>query len=130
MNTARSILSFVLLFGFGTVAGSSFTRSSVERQTRTTPRTAPEVVDAFLARKQADLTSALGLSASQLDASTPALEAARAKLIAQQTRARSEVFHIMEEYRAELAKTLTPEQRAALDQAMEKYRKQYATPAK
>lgn len=130
MNTARSILFFVLLFGFGTVTGSSFTRGTVERQTRTTQRTVPEVVDGFLARKQADLTSALGLSASQLDASTPALEAARAKLIAHQTRARSEVFHIMEEYRAELAKTLTPEQRATLDEAMEKYRKQYAAPAK
>jgi hypothetical protein len=129
MNTARSLLFFVLLFGFGTVAGSSFTRSSVRFQTKTSPRTVPEVVDGFLNRKQAELTGWLGLTTEQLDASTPALEATRAKLIAHQTRARSEVFHIMEEYRAELAKTLTPEQRAALDKGMEKYRKQYNAPA-
>jgi Spy/CpxP family protein refolding chaperone len=128
MNTIRTFLFFVLLFGFGAVAGSSITRGSVERQTKTTSRTAPEVVDGFLSRKQAELTAWLGLTADQLDASTPALEATRAKLIAHQNRARSEVFHIMEEYRAELSKALTPEQRAALDKGMEKYRKRHSTP--
>jgi hypothetical protein len=125
MQTARTLIFFVLLFSFGAVAGSSVTRVNLERQTKTTPRTVPEVVDGFLNRKQAELTSWLGLTPEQLDASTPALEATRAKLIAHQTRARSEVFHIMEDYRAELAKALTPEQRAALDKGMEKYRKKH-----
>ena len=89
----------------------------------------PEVVDGFLVRKQAELTAWLSLTPGQLDASTPALQATRAKLITHQTRARSEVFQIMEEYRAELAKTLTPEQRAALDKGMEKYRKHHSKPA-
>ena len=125
MQTARTLLFFLLLFSFGAVAGSSITRANAERQTKTYPRTAPEVVEAFLSRKQAELTTWLGLTPDQLDASSPALEATRAKLIAHQNRARSEVFHIMEEYRAELARTLTPEQRAALDKGMEKYRKRH-----
>lgn len=130
MQTARTLLFFILLFSFGAVAGSSVTRANVERQTKTYPRTVPEVVDSFLSRKQVELTTWLGLTPDQLDTSLPALKITRAKLIAQQNRARREVFHIMEEYRAELAKALTPEQRAALDKGMEKYRKQHATPAK
>lgn len=125
MNTARTLLFFILLFSFGAVAGSSVTRANSERQTKTYPRTAPEVVEAFLSRKQVELTTWLGLTPAQIDASSPALDATRAKLIAHQNRARSEVFHIMEEYRAELAKTLSPEQRAELDRGMEKYRKKH-----
>jgi uncharacterized membrane protein len=126
MQLTRTVLFFVLLFGFGAVAGSSVTRGSVTHQTKTYPRTAPEVVDSFLNRKQAELTAWLDLTPDQLDTSSPALEAARAKLIAHQTRARAEVFHIMEEYRGELSKTLSPEQRATLDKGMEKYRKIYS----
>ncbi|MCP5538923.1 MAG: hypothetical protein H7A52_02125 [Akkermansiaceae bacterium] len=130
MQTARNLFFFLLLFGFGTVAGSSFTRGSAEVKTKTTSRTVPEVVDGFLNRRQTELIGWLGLTPDQLDASAPALAATRAKLIAHQTRARSEVFQIMEEYRAELSETLTPEQRTALDKGMEKYRKQHSSAPK
>jgi Spy/CpxP family protein refolding chaperone len=133
MQNKRTLLFFVLLFGLGAVAGSSISRGSAQRETAKAPSSysAEAVVNRFLERKQTELTTWLGLSPEQLDASAPALEATRAKLIAHQTRARAEVFSIMEEYRAELAKNLTPEQRTALDKGMEKYRKKSpaATPA-
>jgi uncharacterized membrane protein len=128
-TVTRSLVVFALLFGLGSLTGYALSRGSAQRGTAEIQRDPAAVVDRFLTRKQAELTSWLGLSADQLDASSAALEATRAKLIAHQTRTRSEVFFIMEEYRAELAKTLTPEQRAALDKGMEKYRKHYSAPS-
>lgn len=122
MQLARTLLFFLLLFGFGAVAGSSISRASTERKAAASYRSVEEIVDRFLFRKQSELVEALGLTDDQLAASAPALDATRSKLMTHQRKARSRVFQIMEEYRSELSTVLTPEQRERLDQAMEPYR--------
>jgi Spy/CpxP family protein refolding chaperone len=123
MNTRHSFALFVLLFGLGVVAGSTYTSGSAVRMAPKSHPSIETIVNNYLARQQAKHAEDLGLTLEQLTASGPALEAARAKLITQQRETRRKVFRIMEQYRADLGAVLTPEQQEKLDRIMEQYRK-------
>ncbi len=112
----RLVLALVLIFALGAAAGASFSRGSAIR-TQSAP--GPDLVDRFLASKQAAYESRLHLSAEQLEQLRPSVEKTRTSLRASQERATREVWTIMGEHYRDLHRVLTPEQRLIFQQMIE-----------
>lgn len=123
MKSSRSLVFSLLLFALGLIAGASIHNGFAERKAAQPAASVETIVNRFLARRQAEYAEALQLTPGQLDATAPALEATRSKLLAQQKEARKRVYQIMEDYRNELRKELTPAQRETLDRAVQEYLK-------
>jgi hypothetical protein len=112
----RLILALVLIFALGAAAGASFNRGSAMRA-QSAP--GPDLVDRFLASKQAAYESRLQLSSEQLEQLRPSVEKTRTSLRASQQRATREVWTIMGEHYRALNRVLTPEQRVIFQQMIE-----------
>jgi len=121
MQNRPTFVFSLLLFGLGLIAGASINNGFAERRSAGPGATVQTIVDRFLARKQAEYAEGLDLTPGQLAATAPALEATRSELMVHQTEARKRILQIMEDYRRELRKELTPAQREILDRAEQEY---------